>query len=353
MVRRERARSRCRERLVALVDATLDPEEARRAAIEELRRAVGFDRWCWPLTDPASALSTGGIGEVDFWPVLPRLVALEEHGDVTRKPQLVVGRRASAALSSATGGDLARSRRWRECLSPYGIGDELMTACRDAHGCWGSVELMRDREDGMFDEADTEFLDDLAPTLGALLRKALAREERSRDKRTRPPAPATLIVDSELRPVGWTVAFAEWLGHLPGVQPGLLPPAVYELGVRALTPPHARTGLPASVRIPTLGGGRSVIEASPLEGAERASVAITIRAASVHETFDVLCRTYELTRRERQLAALILEGLATKEVAHALHISSYTVQDHLKAIFAKTGTRSRRELVSHLARSEG
>src|SRR3954454_22387528 len=72
----KRVRNRCRERLEALTGARLDADDARRAAIAELRRAVGFERWCWPLSDPDSALSVSGIGEVDFWPSLGRLVAL-------------------------------------------------------------------------------------------------------------------------------------------------------------------------------------------------------------------------------------------------------------------------------------
>ena len=107
----QRERNRCKERLEALCDAGLGAEDARRAAAEELRRAVGFGRWCWPLNDPASGLAMSGIGEFDFWPSLALMVALEERGDVTRKPSLVAGPRASVALSAATSGDLARSRR--------------------------------------------------------------------------------------------------------------------------------------------------------------------------------------------------------------------------------------------------
>ncbi|MGH3049947.1 MAG: hypothetical protein ACRDLK_07300, partial [Gaiellaceae bacterium] len=143
MAPRERVRSRACERLEALAHADLESEEARREAIAALRPAVGFERWCWPLTDPASALSTSGVAEFDLWPELPRIAVLEEHGDITSKPSLALGERASIALSAATGGDLARSKRWHECLRPYGVGDELMTACRDRHGCWGSLELMR------------------------------------------------------------------------------------------------------------------------------------------------------------------------------------------------------------------
>ncbi|HET7046322.1 MAG TPA: hypothetical protein VFI37_15860, partial [Gaiellaceae bacterium] len=247
---RERERRRARERIEALCGADLDAQEARFAAIEALRPAVGFERWCWPLTDPGSTLSTGGIGELDFWPSLPRLAALEEHGDVTSKPQLALGPRASVALSAATGGDLACSPRWRECLSPYGIGDELMTVCRDRHGCWGSVELMRDSGDASFREDDERLLDELAPILGTLLRRGTRFGGRTEPADDAPLPPATLILDTELRASSWTPALRDWLAEVPGAG-DLLPPAVYELGARVLTPPRLATGLPAKVRLRT------------------------------------------------------------------------------------------------------
>ena len=343
----ERERTRAHERLETLAAADLGPEEACRAAIDVLHRAVGFGRWCWPLTDPASALATSGIAEFDLWPELPRLAALEEHGDVTRKPRLALAPCASTALSAETGGNLARSRRWRECLEPYGIGDELMTVCRDRHGCWGSLELMRDSGDRPFDENDARFLDRLSPTLGTLLRRSQRRGWQREAEPLPPLAPATLILDADLQPVSWTAAFREWLAELSPA--GMLPPAVYELGTRVLTPSEEASGLPASVRLRTQLGRLATLEAAPLEGAGTGHVVIGVRSASADEIFDLLCLTYDLTRRERQLVAFVLEGLGTKELAQGLCISPYTVQDHLKSIFGKTGVRSRRELVSRLA----
>jgi DNA-binding CsgD family transcriptional regulator len=346
MAVRERVRSRARERVEALARSGLGSEEARREAIATLRPAVGFRRWCWPLTDPASALSTSGIAEFDLWAELPRIAVLEEDGDVTSKPGLVLSERASITLSAATGGDLARSTRWRECLAPYGVGDELMTACRDRHGCWGSVELMRDSDDVPFAEEDAEFLHLLSPALARLIRSGLT-EGFAETARPAPP-PATLIVDAQLRPASWTPAFREWLVELP-TGPEALPPAVYELGTRVLARPERQWRLPASVRIRTSAAGWATLEAAPLDGADRGRAAITIRSATTDEVFDFLARTYDLTRRERELVTLVLDGLATKQLAAALCISPHTVQDHLKTVFAKTRVRSRRELVSRLA----
>jgi two-component system nitrate/nitrite response regulator NarL len=59
-----------------------------------------------------------------------------------------------------------------------------------------------------------------------------------------------------------------------------------------------------------------------------------------------------LTRREREIAALIAEGLANKQIARRLSIEQATVKNHVHNILSKLGA-SRRDEVAALLRSHG
>ena len=76
-----------------------------------------------------------------------------------------------------------------------------------------------------------------------------------------------------------------------------------------------------------------------------------LRAATATETFDLLCRAYALTRREREVVAALVTGLDTRAVTQRLFISRYTVQNHRKSVFEKTGVHSRRELIATFSAS--
>jgi ATP/maltotriose-dependent transcriptional regulator MalT len=57
-----------------------------------------------------------------------------------------------------------------------------------------------------------------------------------------------------------------------------------------------------------------------------------------------------LTRREREVFALVCEGLKNREIAARLYLSEATVKLHVRRILAKIGARSRTEAV---LRSQG
>lgn len=73
------------------------------------------------------------------------------------------------------------------------------------------------------------------------------------------------------------------------------------------------------------------------------------RGAAPAETFELLCRVYALTTRERQVVAAMIAGADTHAMTKRLAISRHTVQDHLKSVFAKVGVRSRREVLARFS----
>jgi DNA-binding CsgD family transcriptional regulator len=86
---------------------------------------------------------------------------------------------------------------------------------------------------------------------------------------------------------------------------------------------------------------------SALSGAANRT-AVVIQPAAASEVAPLVALAYGLSPRECAVARLCMEGRSTKEMADRLYLSTYTVQDHLKSIFEKTGVRSRGELVGQV-----
>jgi DNA-binding CsgD family transcriptional regulator len=344
-----RERGRCRERLERLSESSLDCESLQREAIAELQAAIGFDRWCWPLSDGGANACGGGVAEHDYGPGVARLLELEYSGrDFAAMGELAQRASPIGSLSAETGGDLARSPRWDEVLRAVGIGDEGVVACRDALGCWGWIKAYRDNDDAAFATDDLELLGQVGPPLGSALRRRLRGA--NPDSLAAPSSPGVVVLDRDLRAVSWTAGAREWIDALPlaGLWAawGILPAVVYPVAALARSP-NAPSGAHALERA---ADGRWVrIEAAPLEGQSDAQIAVTLRAATATETFDLLCRASALSRRERDVVAALLAGLDTRAVSARLYISPNTVQDHLKSVFRKTGVHSRRELLARFS----
>jgi len=83
---------------------------------------------------------------------------------------------------------------------------------------------------------------------------------------------------------------------------------------------------------------------------DTSDIAVTIERATPGERLDLFGRVHDLTPRETEVLRCLADGDDTREVAARLHLSAYTVQDHLTTVFDKTGVRSRRAL---LARATG
>src|SRR6266508_5023 len=346
----ERERNRCRERLERVSESSLDCESIRREAIAELQRVIGFDRWCWPLADPETLLPASGLAEHDFGPAVPRSLELEYSADDFAAKRALARRATSAgSLSAETGGDLARSPRWDEVMRPVGIGDVAAVACRDALGCWGWIEAYRDAADRPFEERDLDFLGSIGPSLGSALRRTMYAPHGDVPE---PSPPGVMVLDSALSLVSWTAGARAWIDALPSAKLfarfGMLPSVVYPAATLART---RRSAAGAHALLRAVDGRWVMIEAAPLEGEGDGKIAVTLRSATANETFDLLCRAYALSHREREVVAALVAGLDTRAVTQRLFISHHTVQDHLKSVFDKIGIHSRRELLATFSAS--
>src|SRR5262249_19793999 len=77
-------------------------------------------------------------------------------------------------------------------------------------------------------------------------------------------------------------------------------------------------------------------------------VAVVIEPIEQEPASQLMLAAYGLSNREREVALLSLRGLSSMDIAEALHLSEYTVQDHFKSIFDKTGFSTRKELAARL-----
>ena len=343
-----KTRTRCIERLNAIATSACQLEELRLEMLDELRRAIAFDRFCMLLADPDTLMEHRGLGGNDWRSEVPGLnLNTGRQADVNSLPLLIGRRNPVGGLRAATGGDLARSERWREIYSRYGVGDELRTAAVDRHGCWGEVFMFRSSDDKPFDTDDQRLMRAASSIIACVLRAGQVTPMRAGD-----PAPTevgVLLLDHHLRPSGFTPAARAWCQALNPNRAAFsdgIPSAIWNvvgrlLGAEQAVFPH----LSPRVRMRARDGSWAVVEAARLDGEEN-RIAVTMRQATSAEVLGLVSRAHALSRRETQVLVLLLAGSRREEAAERLSISRYTVEDYIKSILAKVGVRSRRDLVA-------
>jgi DNA-binding NarL/FixJ family response regulator len=109
----------------------------------------------------------------------------------------------------------------------------------------------------------------------------------------------------------------------------------------------------ARARLRTRTGRWVLVQGSVLDGDGGAGpavsrVAVLVEPARAPELAPLIAAAHGFTERERLVTELVAQGFSSRAIADRLHLSAYTVQDHLKAIFEKSGTGSRGELVARL-----
>jgi DNA-binding CsgD family transcriptional regulator len=242
-----------------------------------------------------------------------------------------------SSLDTATRGNRWSSERYRDIMRPMGLGDELRVALTAGQECWGYLCLHRTDHPLGFVPAEAALLARLAPHIAHALRQSVLLHALPG---TGDPRPGVLVLSAELGVVATTPEAAALLEQLERAPHLPLPAAVYAV-VAALRGRHPDP----SVRVRAASGAWLALHASHLDGAEADAVAVVVEPCSPRATVPIRLAAFGLSRREAEVARLVLRGSSTRAISAALHISPHTVQDHLKHVFDKLGVRSRRDLV--------
>ncbi|MFF4645795.1 LuxR C-terminal-related transcriptional regulator [Streptomyces sp. NPDC001389] len=329
----------------AAQDAT-GPVPVLEAAAAELARTVPFELWAGVLLDPDTLLNVGGVyrhGVGAEW--MPRMLDIEyREGDALQMPALArSGTPPVGTLHTGLDGRLERSTRYRDIYRPQGLGDEMRVLLRDAGRVWGALVMVRDADGPPFSAAETDLAARLSAPLGRALRDSLTAAPGGRD----PQARAMVLLSAEYEVLTTSATARAWfaeLAEVPASGAAGLPATAYGVAAAALR----STSGGSRVCVPTRSGGWAGIEGWRLEGGSSPQIALSVGPASPPDRIAALLRAYALTPRECQVLRQVLRGASTAEIATGLALSRLTVQDHLKSVFAKTGVRSRRELVGQV-----
>ena len=337
-----------RQPFVRMLHRPLDLAEYFEAIEVALRRLVPFDAACWLSLDPGTWLPTSHVSRLYGSTHFMALVANEYLEEDVNKFALLAGAgRPVGLMSTSTGGNPDLSARYTNILAPLGYeGDELRAVFRDGDAAWGAAALHR--RGGSFSEREADLVADLGPIVAAGIRRAILRSAVTAERGPESPGLIVLRGDDSLEDV--TPAARRLLDDVfdSTVASGPVPLTVVSVAQQARRSANGETDEIAGARLPTRTGGWIRMDASLLDDRARGRVAVIISAAREPETANLIAQAYGLSAREREVTSFVLRGSSTQEIADALHVTPYTVQDHLKSIFGKVGVRSRRELVAQL-----
>ncbi|GGJ61445.1 helix-turn-helix transcriptional regulator [Streptomyces brasiliensis] len=316
---------------------------------------------CWYSVDPASLLVTSHYrqGRAQVPAKLLEELIIHEHyaDDVNRIADL--GRSASgmSGIHEATGGDPGVSSRRRRGLE-VGSDQELRVTLRTgAKETWGALSLYREEGRPPFDADTHALLRTIAPVVAQGMRHMLLQDTGDGDAGNggessiaAEDTPGLVILDRAFAVRSTSPGTERWLRRLPDNDPdaGRLPTAVLSVAAAALRAADRNEAMAQAplARVTSPDGGRLALYGTHVPGQGIGEgVAVIIEHASPGRMLPLLMSAYALTDRERDVVRLILRGRSTAQIAACLFVTPHTVQQHLKSVFAKTGVRSRRDLV--------
>jgi DNA-binding CsgD family transcriptional regulator len=349
--------ARAARRIDELAAERLPAQDLVERVAGELYATMPIDALVLAATDPDTMLALGagvvhgmpGAVCAPFWEYEFEVPDFNKFSDLAHGPSQV------ADLHAATGGRPERSARWRELRTFMDADAELRATFNAGGRSWGMLHANRAGTSRGFGADEIAFVERIAPVVGRALRVSLISHPAGTPAGRGPGMavidPANHVVSATPEAVAWCEEL-ESVYRLPGGALGIDVPSevmVAAQEARARATSAAATG-GTRTRARTLDGVWVLIHASCLQSADAsdANVAVVIEPAKASEVAPLIVEAYELTPREVEVTRALARGLRITEIAAELHLSRYTVQDHLKSVYEKAGVSSRGELVAKM-----
>jgi DNA-binding CsgD family transcriptional regulator len=233
---------------------------------------------------------------------------------------------------------------FQHCSGPDGLVHAMLLFLHEGGILFGLAGLERRAGDGLFGDDDKRALEELAPFSVAGARAQLQYDELSREAAALRALGKTsglvYVVDRDKKCVIWAAdreRGIEWEEDVETIEAQLVDAVEQSLAARARkdalpTPPRLPSGTVASVAEihgePVFGGGRCVVVR--VESGQR-PVAME-----------------GLSKREREIARLLVAGYSGVNVAAIAGLSENTVRTYVRRMYAKLGANNRADLVRKL-----
>lgn len=327
--------------------ASRNAKQLRESILADVRRLIPFEGHVFALIDPVTRVATSPLADLPGlpWPRLPELIRSRYLTRINRwSDQLDTGAGAGSLLAS-THGNPAQSLVWNNVQRELGVFDTATVAFGDRYGGWGFLELLR-TSPIPFSEADLSFLSSLTGTIAFGLRRALAHTFIEPDELLPPVGPAVIILGPDLQVRDQTAGASDALLRLnpPDEPMPPIPAAAYNVGAALVASEQDIPVGPGAWSRINLGGSRWVTVKADRIGS--GDVAVSIEPSTPVERMDLFSRAHGLSTRESEVMSLLATGLDSRQMATKLVLSEHTINDHVKAVLAKTGARTRQVLLS-------
>jgi len=328
-------------------NAGLDSVSLRRRLSHLVAPRLAFDAYAFGTCDPETGLMTHAVTE-GVPPELARVYAEVLYPDQCARLSMDLPRAGRCVFSMSEHSKAAGAE-----LRAHRMRDEVHVSVASGTRLWGTWCLMRGRAPRARGAECRSVLRRMVPHLARGLQSAaLVDRGMAAAQQDAGAAPGVLVLDARLRPLLRTPLATRWLADLADVglrMPNDLPLAIVALVAR-LREPRIDVARTIQLRARGISGRLYSIRASLAEpdAVGECATTLVIQPAVPREVAAVLTNLYDLSAREREVAAAVARGESTKEIAASLGVSSYTVIEHIERACQKIGVRGRKALVAKL-----